>query len=146
MKTQSFTTTLEVKQSAHEVFDAICNVKGWWQGVIKGKSKKLGDEFTYNMKPFHYSKQKLVEVVPDKKIVWLVTDSKLNFIEDKEEWTGTKISFEISEKNGKTKLVFTHHGLAPKIECYEACSGGWTMLIQKSLLSLITTGKGKKVF
>jgi hypothetical protein len=32
------------------------------------------------------------------------------------------------------------------MECYDNCSSGWENLIQKSLVSLITTGKGTKVF
>ena len=146
MTTTDFTTTILVDQSPKEVFNAINNVRGWWQGEINGSTDKLNDEFTYRMNDLHISKQKLVEVTPNKKIVWLVTESQLNFIEEKDEWTNTKIIFEISEINNKTQLRFTHVGLFPEIECYGACSNAWGDLIQKSLFSLITTGKGKKVF
>jgi len=146
MKTKDFTVTISVDQTPEEVFNAVNRVADWWQGEIKGNSTKLNDEFTYRMEDFHFSKQKLIEVIPNEKVVWLVTDSKLNFINDKNEWTGTKISFEISEKDNKTQLRFTHSGLVPEIECYGACSNAWSMLVQQSLLSLITTGKGKKVF
>jgi Activator of Hsp90 ATPase homolog 1-like protein len=84
----------------------------------------------------------LVEVVPDKKVVWLVTKSKLTFLKNQTEWTGTKISFEIAAKNGKTAIRFIHHGLVPEIECYKDCTGGWNQYIG-SLDKLITTGKGK---
>src|SRR5437762_3266119 len=145
MSRSDFTTTIVVDEKPKEVFKAINNVKGWWQGAIKGKSKKLNDEFDYRME-FHFSKQKIVEFIPNKKVVWLVTESQLNFTKDKSEWTGTKIIFEISEKNKKTQVRFTHLGLIPKFQCYGDCSNAWTQLIQKSLFSLITTGKGKKVF
>ncbi|MCW3070331.1 MAG: ATPase [Bacteroidetes bacterium] len=146
MTTSDFKTTIMVDQSPKEVFSAINNVDGWWQGEIKGSSHKLNDEFTYRMEDFHFSKQKLVEIIPDKKVIWLVTESKLNFVKDKSEWTGTKIIFEISEINNKTQVSFTHLGLIPRFECYGDCSNGWSQLIQKSLFSFITTGKGKKVF
>lgn len=146
LATQDFTTTFFVTQSISEVFDAINNVRGWWQGEIEGSTDKLDDEFTYRMKDIHFSKQRIIELAPNKKIVWVVTDSKLNFLKKKDEWTGTKIIFDIAEINNKTQLRFTHHGLVPNIECYGSCTNGWSKLIQESLLSLITTGKGKNVF
>ena len=69
MNTSDFTTTILVDQSAQEVFNAVNHVSGWWQGEIKGSTGKLNDEFTYRMKDFHFSKQKIVEIIPAKKIV-----------------------------------------------------------------------------
>ena len=146
MNTTDFTSTILVNESPSAVFNAINNVRGWWQGAIEGSSNKLNDEFTYQMKEFHFSKQKVVEFIPDEKVVWLVTESQLNFIKEKDEWTGTRIIFEITEQNGKTQLRFTHAGLNAEVECYGACSNGWQQLIQQSLFSLVTTGKGKDVF
>lgn len=144
--TTNFTTTFFVDQTPQEVFNAVNNVSAWWQGEVEGNTTKLNDEFVYRMEDIHFSKQKLVEVVPKQKIVWRVTDSNLDFAKDKSEWTGTEIIFEITEISNKTQLRFTHVGLAPKFECYDACSNAWEQLIQKSLFSLITTGKGKRVF
>jgi hypothetical protein len=146
MNHSDFTTSFVVTQSPKEVFAAINNVAAWWQGEIKGNANKINDEFIYCMEDIHLSKQKVVEFVPNKKVVWLVTESKLTFTKNKSEWTGTKICFEISTVNKKTSVCFTHIGLVPKFECYGDCSNAWTQLVQKSLFSLITTGKGKKVF
>jgi hypothetical protein len=146
LSTSNFTTTFFVNQTPQEVFNAINNVRGWWQGEIEGSTGKLNDEFSYRMKEHHFSKQKLVEFIPNEKVVWLVTESKLNSFKDKSEWTNTKIIFEITEINNKTQVRFTHFGLVPTIECYGGCSGAWEQLIQESLFSLITTGKGTKVF
>jgi len=141
-----YSTIILVDQSPKIVFNAVNNVRGWWQGEIEGRTEKPDDEFTYRMGDIHFSKQKIVELVPNRKIVWLVKDSKLNFVKNKTEWNNTKIVFEISEINNKTQLRFSHLGLVPEFECYGGCSNGWGQLIQKSLKNLITTGKGKKVF
>lgn len=146
MSTSNYTTTIVVDKTPKEVFTAINNVRGWWQGEIEGSTDKLNEEFAYRMEDMHYSKQKVVEIIPNEKVMWLVTESQLNFIDDKSEWTRTKIVFDISEVNKKTQLRFTHIGLLPEVECYDDCSNAWGALIQKSLFSLITTGKGKKVF
>ncbi len=145
MKKQDFTTTIVVEQTPNEVFNAINNPMAWWSGEFTGNTQKLNDEFTYRYKEFHVSKQRIIEMIPDEKVVWLVIESQLNFIEDKREWNGTKISFEISPKGDKTQLCFTHEGLLPEVECYDSCSNAWSELIQQGLFSLITTGKVRKV-
>src|SRR6185295_17559185 len=138
-----YTTTILVNQTPKEAFKSINSVKKWWTENLEGKSKKLNDEFTVQFGDVHYSKQMLVEVIPDKKVVWLVTDSKLSWIKDKQEWTGTKIIFEIAKKGKKTEVRFTHQGLTPQIECYSDCSNAWGGYIQQSLKSLINKGKGQ---
>jgi hypothetical protein len=145
MKTSDFTVTLLVDETPEEVFNAIINVRGWWTGQpgVEGNTEKLNDEFTYRYKDIHYSKQKVTELVPGKKVVWLITDSQLNFTKVKDEWTGTKISFDISGKDNKTEVRFTHIGLDPGIECYHDCSNAWSSYINSSLRNFITKDKAE---
>jgi hypothetical protein len=145
MTTTNFTSTLLVDQSPKEVFDAVNTPQDWWSGDFEGHTKKLNDEFTYRYKDIHYSKQRVVEMIPNEKVVWLVIESQLNFVDDKDEWTGTKIVFEISKKGDKTQLQFTHVGLQPEVECYGGCSLAWSQLVQENLCSLITTGESQKI-
>lgn len=145
MATKSYTTTIEVAQSPKEVFNAIMDVPKWWSKDYEGNSSKLNDEFIINHPNMHYSKQKLVEVVTGKKIVWLVTDSNLNWLKkDKQEWTNTKMIFEVEPKADKTILHFTHEGLIPEQECYKACEKGWDLIIKDWLFHFITTGNESK--
>jgi hypothetical protein len=141
MTLQSYTTSFSVGQTPKQAFDAIRNVRGWWSGEIEGGTSERGDEFTYRYKDIHYSKQRLIEVVPDRKVVWLVLDSYLSFPEDKTEWNGTRVVFDISQSNGKTEVRFTHQGLVPDYQCFDKCSSAWSFYINDSLRKLITTGK-----
>ena len=143
MNTPDFNTTFSVDQTPNAVFNAINNVRGWWSENIKGGTAQLNDEFIYQFKDVHKCTMKLIEVVPDKKVVWLVLDNYFNFTEDKTEWTGTKIEFEISEKENKTQVQLTHKGLVPAYECYDVCSDAWSNYINNSLRNLIITGKGQ---
>jgi hypothetical protein len=126
-----------------QVFAATNNVRGWWSQEIEGRTDKLGAEFEFHYKDLHRSTQKITELVPGKKVVWHVTDAHINFVNNKTEWKGTDIVFEISRKGDKTELRFTHIGLIPTIQCYGDCSGAWGYYIHESLLKLITTGKGQ---
>lgn len=143
MDNQDFTTIIVVDQTPKEVFEAITNVRGWWSEEIEGDTAKLNDEFKYHYKDIHVCKMKLVEVVPNKRIVWDVLENHFKFTVDKTEWVGTKVIFEISTKNNKTAIRFTHKGLVPDYECYNICVNGWTKYINGSLHSLITTGNGQ---
>ncbi len=138
-----FITILLVDQSPEEVFDAINNVRGWWSEEIEGDTRKLNDVFNYHYEDVHRCQMKLIEVIPNQKVVWLVMDNYFKFTKDKNEWVGNKISFEISSRGDKTQITFTQVGLVPQYECYEICKGAWTTYIQKSLYNLITAGKGQ---
>ena len=141
-KDRDFTTTISVDQTPQQAFEAINNVRGWWSGEIEGPTDELGGEFTYRYEHLHYSKQKVTELVPDKRVVWLIVDSHLAFTKDKSEWNGTRVTFDIARKGDKTEVRFTHAGLVPAHECYSACSDAWSSYIRGSLRSLIATGKG----
>src|SRR5260370_42159552 len=129
MTTSDFTTTLLVDQTPAEVFNAINNVRGWWSEEIEGSTEKLNDEFKYHFEDIHSCKMKLIEVIPNQKVVWLVLENYFKFTQDETEWTDTKVSFDISEQDGKTQVIFTHYGLVPEYECFEICQEAWTTYI-----------------
>lgn len=143
MANQSYTATIEVTNSQQEIFRSITgDVAKWWGGKdLSGKSTLTNDEFIVDHPGAHYSKQRLVEVIPDKKVVWLVVDSKLSWLKDQEEWTNTKMIFEITATTYSNLLHFTHEGLVPEKESYARCTQGWNMVIKDWLYTFIMYGK-----
>ena len=143
MTDQNFTATLSLDQTREQVFAAINDVRVWGSEEIGGDTDRLGAEFTYHYQDVHRCKMKIAEFVPRKKVVWRVVDNYFNFTEDKAEWKGTKVIFELSENDGKTQLRFTHEGFVPEYECFSVCSNAFGSYINGSLRSLIETGKGR---
>lgn len=141
MNNQHFTTEILVDKTPEEVFNAINNVRGWWSGEIEGDTDKLDAEFTYSVPGVHFSKQKITEFIPGKKIVWDVVDASLSFLENKSEWTGTNIVFDIAKKDNKTEVRFMHIGVVPACECYKDVSNAWQLLVNGNLKNLIATGE-----
>ena len=141
MKKQDYTATILVKATANEAFKSINHVAAWWTENVEGSSEKLNDVLT-----IHFGETfvtiKIVESVPDKKVVWNVTDCYLHWLADKKEWKDTRIVFDISAEGDSTRIQFTHVGLAPQVECYEGCVKGWDQYFKGSLARLINEGKG----
>lgn len=142
MSTLDFKQTILSNESPEKVFQVVTNVRSWWSGFhneeFEGNSEKLHDEFSFKAgNGAHYSKQQLIEVVPNQKIVWLVIDSHLSFLKKPNEWTGTKVIFEITTSGEQTLLSFTHQGLTPEIECYNSCAPAWSQYLKEKLKPLV---------
>jgi hypothetical protein len=142
MAKKNFHTSIKVNASAQAAIKKISQVNKWWAKKVKGKTEKLNDKFTVDFGETFVDFQ-ITELVPDKKVVWKVTDCNLHWIDNKKEWKGTEVVFEISEKKNVTQIDFTHIGLVPDAECYEDCKVGWTGHVTESLVKYINEGKGK---
>ncbi|MGE5803391.1 MAG: SRPBCC family protein [Gemmatimonadota bacterium] len=143
MNTQNYTATFTVDQTPDQVFAAVINPRGWWSEQIDGPTDALGAEFKYHYRDVHRARFKITELVPGKRVVWHVVENHFDFVEDKTEWTGTDVVFEIGKQGNQTELRFTHVGLVPAYECYNVCSDAWGSYVKGSLKNLITTGKGQ---
>ena len=138
---KDFDYSLLVKASAKEAMKKISQVNLWWAKNFKGKAAKLNDMFSVYFGDT-FVDFKISEVIPGKKIIWLVTDCNLGWIKDKKEWKNTEVIWALTEKDGKTQIDFVHKGLTPESECYESCKPGWTGHLKGSLVKLINDGKG----
>lgn len=142
METKDFNCSITAKITAAEAMKKISNVPEWWGVTYSGSSEKEKDKFTIKMGEDSFFNVTVDELVPEKKVVWLVTDCNMPWYTDKKEWANTRLIFDLAENNGETELHFRHQGLTPNLECYNDCDPGWTHWIKTSLASYFTTGKG----
>ena len=141
--TTDLTFSFTVPQSPAEAFTAICDVRAWWSGEVEGATDVLGAEWSYRVPDIHFSAFRITELVPDRSVAWLVTDSLLTFTVDQEEWTGTTVRFEVSPTEDGTRVTFTHEGLRPQVECYGICRVAWGEYVLGSLKELVEAGVGR---
>jgi uncharacterized protein YndB with AHSA1/START domain len=137
-----FTTTFTVDKPAAAVFDAVNDVRGWWSEEVEGPTDRPGAEFDYHFRDVHRCRIRVTEAVPGRKVSWLVLENHFDFISDQAEWVGTTVTFDLAERDGRTEVRFTHHGLVPDYECFDVCANAWSFYVNTSLPSLITTGAG----
>lgn len=140
-QSQDFTTSILVEQSPQEVFNAVTNVRTWWSRNITRTTDKLNGEFKVDFEQ-HWWAFRIIELLPDERVVWYVTGSYMPWNKNETEWTDTQIRFDIAKRDSQTELLFTHIGLTPSSDCFEGCSKGWTGYMHKSLKALIKTGNG----
>jgi len=142
MGNNDFNSGFSAKISADEAIKKISKVPEWWGITFAGNAEKQNDKFTVKMTGDSFFDFTVAELIPGKRVVWLVTDCHMPWYSDKTEWTNTKLIFDLRENNGVTEVKFKHEGLTPNVECYADCESGWTHWITKSLFSYLTTGKG----
>jgi hypothetical protein len=138
---QSYRFNIATEIAPKEAFERIARVSEWWTKGFAGATQKRGDEFSVRFGDTFVDFE-VAEVVPERKVVWRVTDCHLHFIKDKTEWKDTQVVFEITSEAKKTNVSMTHRGLVPTAECYDNCEAGWNFYVGESLRKYLNDGKG----
>jgi len=139
-KAANYTVEIEIAKSPDDVFNPVIDVSKWWPEQFEGESLKLNSEFIFSSGETHYSKNKIVEFVPNKKVVWLVTESIRTT--DNFDWTGTKFIFELTPKGLNTLLKFTYDGVVFENE-YDRLIQICDMTIKEMFYNFIINGQAK---
>ena len=138
---QDLQISIQVPATAIHAYDAISRVTEWWGQDLEGNSKQAGDKFTIRFGDTFVDFE-VTDAQPGARSVWAVTNCFLPWLEDKHEWTGTEVHWDLSEANGETTILMTHQGLTPEVECFENCRKGWEYYAAQSLYNLIVEGTG----
>lgn len=139
--TKDIQVTIAVSATAEQAFDAICRVSDWWASDLDGETTGLDSEFKVCFGET-WVNFRITQFEPGRVVAWYVSDSNLPWLNDKTEWTGTTVRFEIANKGSDTSITLTHVGLHPGVECYENCNLGWNFYVGQSLSKLIADGQG----
>ena len=136
----NYTVIIEVAKSPEYVFNHVIDLSKWWPEDFAGGGIKLNSDFVLTIGDEHYSKNKVVEFVPNKKFVWLTTESIRK--SDKYDWTGTKMIIELTPKGNNTLIEYTYDGIVLENEI-DRLKNICDMVIKELLYKFLTTGKGK---
>jgi hypothetical protein len=138
---QVYSTTIEVPLSPKDVFShLIHDVRKWWPEDVEGETAKLGDEFIFRSGDSHFSRNKVIELVADQRVVWLVTESIRKT--DNFEWTGTKMIYEITPSGDNSLIQYTYDGPVREDE-YDRLVQICDLVIKEMLYDFIVKGKTK---
>jgi len=143
MNDSSYRYRFTVSQSPEAVWAAVADPKSWWSQEIEGSPAQIGAEVHYHYRDVHRCTFRVTEALPGRRLVWHVTENQFNFTQDRAEWVGTDVVFDLVPQAGGTEVTFTHRGLVPAYECFEICRDAWTAYLGGSLRKRIETGVGE---
>src|SRR5207237_8940664 len=118
MSSQDYATSITVERTPADVFDAITDPRRWWSGEFEGPTDEVGGVFTYRYEDLHICKQKVTELVPGKRVVWLVVEGGPTSVAATTEWKGTRLILDVAERGYGTGVRLPHQAVTPRLESY----------------------------
>ncbi len=131
-----------IKSPAAEVYKALSTIKGlanWWTEEVEGGEQVGGKiKFCFRSESGEIKGEMAMEVQklsPQKEVRWRCIDGPA-------EWIGTDVSFELSQQDDQTIIIFGHRNWREPVEFMAHCSMKWAIFLL-SLREYVETGKGK---
>ena len=131
-----------IKAPAAKVYNALTSTDGlarWWTEETKGNAAIGGKiEFTFRSESGDVKGKMVMEVKElkaQKHVRW-------ECVEGPPEWIGTDITFDLSQEDDQTIIIFGHRKWREAVEFTAHCSMKWAVFML-SLREYVETGKGK---
>lgn len=130
-----------IKAPVTDVYQAIASVEGvagWWTEETTGEADVGG---TLNVRFSDHGVEKgrmdleVVNLSPAKEVQWRVTAGP-------PEWIGTDVTFNLSQEDEYTVLLFGHRNWREAVEFTAHCSMKWATFLL-SLRDLVENGEGR---
>lgn len=115
-----------IKSPVKTVYEALISAEGLgnvWTKKLKVKPE-IGFVNEFDFDEGYITKFRIVELVENSKIVW-------ECIASDEEWVGTKVSFELSEKDNVTTVILKHYHWGELTDFYRWCNYNWAMFLYR---------------
>jgi uncharacterized protein YndB with AHSA1/START domain len=119
-----------------QVYDALITLEGlagWWTTDTTGDADR-GGTVKFRFGQAGGFDMKVLDLRPNSRVEWEVTDGP-------EEWIGTHVSFDLTQKDDYTIVLFKHEGWREPVEFMAHCSTKWATFLM-SLKQLVETGAG----
>ena len=120
------------------VYEAVATTEGiseWWtRDGVEGESSEGSNLRFYFGEPEPAAVMEITRLNADGQVAW-------NCVGGAEDWIGTKLSFDLTETDGETVVLFTHADWRSPSEFMAHCSARWAYFLL-SLKGLLETGKG----
>jgi uncharacterized protein YndB with AHSA1/START domain len=121
-----------------EVYSAIATTDGisdWWtRGGVQGKNEEGAKLSFFFGAPEPAAVMEITRLDPDGHVRW-------NCVEGADEWVGTQLTFDLTQKDDETVVLFSHANWRTPSEFMAHCSARWAYFLL-SLKALVETGKG----
>lgn len=130
---------MSIKASAEKVYETLTTEKGlgatWTNKLIV--QPQIGFINKFDWDDDYATHMEVVELTENKKVVW-----KCIAAETESEWVGTTISFELTEKDGRTSIHFGQFNWKDVTDNYRFCNYNWALFLL-SLKKYCETGTGE---
>ncbi len=118
---------IQIDAPPEKVYEAITTQNGlrsWWTGdsVAEPRVGSIAEFGFYNR--MIVFRMRIEELTPGKRAVWAC-------LGDHDEWKGTRLTWEISGKDGKTFLHFTHGNWRSTSSFFASCNSTWGELMYR---------------
>ncbi len=120
------------------VYEAAATKEGlseWWtRDGVRGESSEGSRLQFFFGQPEPAAVMEVTRMSPDGQVRW-------SCVEGADEWVGTQVTFDLTQSDAETVVLFTHAGWRSPSEFMAHCSARWAYFLL-SLKSYLETGKG----
>lgn len=147
MKSENYQSSITVSATPGVAYAALTQGFSLWWTQCDAVFDKVGDRIKFCFPPNVSNWTfEAVRLVPNDLVELECIDAFHKIIEkpnaSKTEWLGSRLIWKLLPEKDRTRIVFEHLGLSPKLDCYDVCEAGWDFFFMESLKLYLDTGHG----